>query len=74
MTNGQGKPNKLVMQGDGNLVLYRGNSAKWASDTHGKKGEKLVMQDDGNLVLYDAGNKALFDSQGHSKNQGSKKR
>ena len=74
MTNGKGKPNKLVMQGDGNLVLYRGNSAKWASDTHGKKGEKLVMQDDGNLVLYDAGNKALFDSQGHSKNQGSKKR
>jgi hypothetical protein len=68
------KPNKLIMQGDGNLVAYKGNSAKWASDTHGKGGEKVVMQDDGNLVVYDAGNKALFDSQGHSGNSGSLKR
>eukprot|EP01133_Synstelium_polycarpum_P012471 gene12471-14630_t len=51
----------LVMQQDGNLVLYRGNSflpqhAAWASNTCGKPHGPftLTMQHDGNLVVYDS--------------------
>jgi hypothetical protein len=43
---------KLVMQRDGNLVLYKGNSPLWASGTDGLDVEFCVMQSDGNLVLY----------------------
>ena len=43
---------KLVMQSDGNLVLYKGGSALWASGTDGLDVESCVMQNDGNLVLY----------------------
>jgi hypothetical protein len=39
------------MQGDGNLVLYSGGSALWASNTVGT-GQYANMQDDGNLVVY----------------------
>ncbi len=44
----------LIMQGDGNLVLYGPNQrALWASNTYGSpRGTYLVMQGDGNLVLY----------------------
>lgn len=42
----------LVMQGDGNLVLYQGNDALWHTQTHGQPGHVAVMQNDGNLVLY----------------------
>ncbi|WP_405979910.1 hypothetical protein [Streptomyces sp. NBC_00158] len=48
---------RLIMQDDGNLVLYRWfnqpgrTTAKWASNTVGC-GEKAVMQSDGNLVVY----------------------
>lgn len=44
----------LVMQGDGNLVVYGKNGTKplWASDTGGKGGNRVVMQGDGNLVIY----------------------
>jgi hypothetical protein len=43
---------KLVLQTDGNLVLYEGEKALWSSETNGKNVKKLVMQSDGNLVLY----------------------
>lgn len=48
---------RLIMQDDGNLVLYRWfdqpglKTAKWASNTVGC-GDKAVMQSDGNLVVY----------------------
>ncbi len=44
----------LIMQGDGNLVLYGPNQrVLWKSDTYGSpRGTYLVMQGDGNLVLY----------------------
>jgi hypothetical protein len=42
----------LAMQGDGNLVLYHGGSALWASQTSGTDGRRAVMQGDGNLVVY----------------------
>ncbi len=43
---------KLVLQADGNLVLYDKDKALWSSGTNGKDAKKLVMQNDGNLVLY----------------------
>ena len=42
----------LVMQGDGNFVLYEGPTPLWASGTDGTDATVAVMQDDGNLVLY----------------------
>ena len=52
---------QLVMQEDGNLVLYDGPSrhpsaAVWASNTNGKgrAPHRLCMQADGNAVVYDA--------------------
>jgi len=43
---------KLVLQTDGNLVLYDKKKAMWSTGTNGKNVKKLVMQSDGNLVLY----------------------
>jgi hypothetical protein len=45
----------LAMQGDGNLVLYAGNSAKWQSGTSGHPNAWVIMQGDGNLVVYSPG-------------------
>jgi hypothetical protein len=47
----------LIMQGDGNLVLYRTQfgQALWASNTWGKPVNRAVMQTDGNFVAYEAG-------------------
>jgi hypothetical protein len=42
----------LDMQGDGNLVLYQGGTALWASNTSGSAADEAIMQGDGNLVLY----------------------
>ena len=42
----------LIMQGDGNLVLYQGGTPLWASGTSGHPGAYAVMQSDGNLVIY----------------------
>lgn len=44
---------KLVLQSDGNLVLYRNSTPLWATGTDGRFGEYLAVQGDGNLVLYD---------------------
>jgi hypothetical protein len=45
---------RLVMQGDGNLVLYKGAAALWSSKTKGSDA-RVVMQGDGNLVVYHGG-------------------
>ncbi len=43
----------LVLQRDGNLVLYDARrNPLWASNTNGQRVEKCLMQRDGNLVLY----------------------
>jgi hypothetical protein len=58
----------LTMQSDGNLVLYQGPSALWATNTAGSSGYAAFLQGDGNFVLYDAGGKPIFASgtNGHS--------
>jgi hypothetical protein len=50
----------LVMQGDGNLVLYSPLRALWSSQTQGKGGARIVMQGDGNLVMYNTAGKAIW--------------
>jgi len=52
---------RLIMQGDGNLVLYHGGSALWSSKTNGHDGANAVMQGDGNFVVYQSGH-ALWNS------------
>ena len=42
----------LIMQSDGNLVLYQGSTALWASNTVGSGADKAIMQGDGNFVVY----------------------
>jgi hypothetical protein len=45
----------LVMQGDGNLVLYApGGVPLWASGTHGHEGAFAAVQEDCNFVVYTA--------------------
>ncbi|XP_047131880.1 uncharacterized protein LOC124810920 [Hydra vulgaris] len=56
-------PRRVVMQNDGNLVIYDAyNRATWASGTNqkGSKPHRLVMQTDGNLVIYDGINKPTW--------------
>ncbi|MFJ9785788.1 CHAP domain-containing protein [Amycolatopsis sp. NPDC101161] len=46
----------LILQGDGNLVLYGpGYHALWSTGTSGRSVHSLLMQGDGNLVLYGTG-------------------
>ncbi|MFJ4628503.1 protein kinase [Streptomyces sp. NPDC088847] len=53
---------KLIMQPDGNLVLYDASgTAHWASKTQGE-GNTAVFQSDGNLVIYDAQQQPLWSS------------
>jgi hypothetical protein len=52
----------LVMQGDGNLVLYwNGHGALWSSVTGNTSGNYAVFQTDGNFVVY-GNNGALWAS------------
>ncbi len=46
---------QLVMQDDGNLVIYSVAGTRtpvWASNTVGNPGAKAVFQGDGNIVVY----------------------
>jgi cell wall-associated NlpC family hydrolase len=52
---------EVVMQGDGNLVLYHDGSALWSTGTSGSNFH-LSMQGDGNLVVYSAGGVAQWNS------------
>ncbi len=54
----------LVVQGDGNVVLYRIQTRRplWASNTMGQPVAFLAMQGDGNLVAYTAGGAPVWAS------------
>jgi len=52
----------FIYQGDGNLVLYKGNAPLWATGTNGKGVGVCIMQTDGNLVIYTRGGHALWAS------------
>jgi lysophospholipase L1-like esterase len=59
---------RLVMQHDGNLVLYGPSGhALWASNTAGRSADHLRMQGDGNLVIYGPGDSLVWasDTAGH---------
>ncbi len=54
---------KLLMQGDGNLVLYtRAGKAVWSSRTQGNPGARFVVQPDGNMVIYTTQGKPVWNS------------
>ncbi len=44
---------RLVMQEDGNLVMYRGYDAVWHTSTGGNPGAYAALQSNGNLVIFD---------------------
>ncbi|MFC3690379.1 hypothetical protein [Aquipuribacter hungaricus] len=71
---GERQASRLVMQADGNLVLYRGQTPLWSSETSGNPGAFAVMQGDGNLVVYSAPasgpRRALFDTGSGFANEG----
>jgi hypothetical protein len=62
-TSGNGKY-ALVMQADGNLVMYRTSDMKvrWHTVTAGSSGNWAVMQTDGNFVLYNSSNQPKWHS------------
>lgn len=63
---------KLILQGDGNLVIYRQSNGKatWSSKTSRTCTNRACMQGDGNFVTYDCSNKATWASK-TSKKEGS---
>ncbi len=61
LTSANGK-HTLNMQDDGNLVLYDGQKAIWATNTAQSDGQKAIMQEDGNFVLYHVNGKPLWAS------------
>ena len=61
----------LIMQEDGNLVLYRLTGSRdqgqvrapiWASHTNGHKGSHLEVQDDGIAVIYTPDHTVIWSS------------
>lgn len=42
----------LIMQHDGNLVIYTNGRPIWDSKTTGRAVSRAIMQDDGNFVIY----------------------
>lgn len=50
----------LIMQADGNLVLYSGSGALWASNTSGNPGAYVGVQSDGNIVIYNSSGQAIW--------------
>jgi hypothetical protein len=55
---------QVILQSDGNLVLYRQSDKKalWGSMTYGNTAKTTVMQSDGNLVVYDSNNHPEWNS------------
>lgn len=45
------KGDRLILQEDGNLVLYKGSKSVWSSGTKGKGAAWLSIRDDGSFIL-----------------------
>ena len=45
---------KVILQEDGNLVLYSGDESVWSTGTNGQNVVRAEVQKDGNFVLYTA--------------------
>lgn len=58
-THGSGA-DRVAMQGDGNLVMYRGSQAVWHTRTWQRGRARAVVQNDGNLVLYTPANVPIW--------------
>ncbi|MCW2527386.1 MAG: mannose-binding lectin [Pseudonocardiales bacterium] len=58
---------RLLMQPDGNLVLYGPTRAIWSSGTYGSPGNRLALQADGNLVVYNVHDVAVFNTGTHGR-------
>ncbi len=52
----------LILQRDGNLVLYSPTRVLWSTGTDNQQTAFLAIQPDGNLVLYDRSARALWAS------------
>lgn len=52
----------LILQGDGNFVLYEGSTPLWASNTFGQASANAIMQSDGNFVVYTSTGHAVWNS------------
>jgi hypothetical protein len=52
----------LLLQTDGNLVLYEGTTPLWATGTQGTSPGQAIMQTDGNFVLYNSAGVPLWSS------------
>lgn len=65
-TSWAGPTTYAVMQGDGNLVLYRWNGSAWAAvcstGTWMYPGSVAMLQNDAQLVVYAPGMKAVWSS------------
>jgi hypothetical protein len=61
---------ELILQSDGNLVLYRRANMHptWSTKTNGKDVMRAVMQSDGNLVLYRFNGAPVWASNTNGKN------
>jgi hypothetical protein len=64
---------KLIIQSDGNLVLYsiKLNKILWQTNTSGNNNARLSMQRDGNLVIYNTNKQPIWSS-GTNNNIGNK--
>lgn len=63
---------KLIMQEDGNLVIYRESDGRslWTTRTARTCTNRACMQGDGNFVTYDCHNRATWSSR-TTRNEGS---
>jgi hypothetical protein len=53
---------RLVLQNDGNLVLYQGSTPLWSSGTAGRDSAVAILQTDGNFVIYDSAGVPIWSS------------